>query len=76
MDSKNRRKTSGSSGDAVSTVCSRLYSMDKERSDKVRSQLGMRKLDKRIRERKQKLAGAFTYDAIRKCSKANVTLST
>lgn len=33
---------------------------NKERSDKVRSQLGMRKLDKRIRERKQKLAGVST----------------
>jgi hypothetical protein len=31
---------------------------DKERSDKVRSQLGMRKLDKQIHERKKERAGA------------------
>jgi hypothetical protein len=46
---------------AVPTVCTAGYTVwDNERSDRVRSQLGMRKLDKQIHEKKKKLAGAPT----------------
>jgi hypothetical protein len=47
-------KTTGSSRDAVSTVCSRLYTAwDRERSGEIRSWLETRKLDRPIHERKK-----------------------
>jgi predicted thioredoxin/glutaredoxin len=47
------RRSSGSSRDAVAAVCSRFMLLTDKKSGEIRSQLGMRKLGKKIHEMKK-----------------------